>query len=368
MERMTSQSATSPSNVLSPAPHFRQGKPQNSPCQLDVSGAVSKDYTSLTTVGGGAQYTPEMEFPTNPWPMDSPMGYLYTGGCNGYQIEEAGNAALEVGSMDQVHSQPRVWSVGMSTDQVSDSGIGPLTSDYDLIPGERGVPRISMDQTEEVQPSMEEVCHSTDQTPMSSEVMFALTTANCNPAQNVDLLQGSQAAKRQFLYVGSGLKPHARPSGLGNEYVSYTGDHAKDTNSKLLPDHQAKAFNNNLAYRPKPNDGIFDTREFLCPTNTYLGRRRSVPRRRLKKLSSMDQRIDHTQLVQERIQMAGTQVFDANMRVKPGRRKRRFSDGEKEHIRRVRKIGACPECRLKKRKVCLSETDPRIYWQAYSWT
>ncbi|KAL8841981.1 MAG: hypothetical protein Q9176_002919 [Flavoplaca citrina] len=50
-------------------------------------------------------------------------------------------------------------------------------------------------------------------------------------------------------------------------------------------------------------------------------------------------------------QVDAQQVFDQKMAPTRKRKRRQFSPTEKEHIKRVRKLGACPECRLKKCKV-----------------
>ncbi|KAL9027181.1 MAG: hypothetical protein Q9180_007367, partial [Flavoplaca navasiana] len=44
------------------------------------------------------------------------------------------------------------------------------------------------------------------------------------------------------------------------------------------------------------------------------------------------------------------QVFDQKMAPTRKRKRRQFSPSEKEHIKKVRQLGACPECRLKKCK------------------
>ncbi|KAL8876435.1 MAG: hypothetical protein Q9198_005369, partial [Flavoplaca austrocitrina] len=49
-------------------------------------------------------------------------------------------------------------------------------------------------------------------------------------------------------------------------------------------------------------------------------------------------------------QVDAQQVFDQKMAPTRKRKRRQFSPTEKEHIKRVRKLGACPECRLKKCK------------------
>ncbi|KAL8904318.1 MAG: hypothetical protein Q9171_007092 [Xanthocarpia ochracea] len=51
------------------------------------------------------------------------------------------------------------------------------------------------------------------------------------------------------------------------------------------------------------------------------------------------------------------QVFDQKMKSKPKRKRRQFSPSEKEHIKNVRKVGACDECKQKKRK-CTHVTVP----------
>ena len=45
------------------------------------------------------------------------------------------------------------------------------------------------------------------------------------------------------------------------------------------------------------------------------------------------------------------QVFVQKMKPKPKRKRRQFSPTEREHIKNVRKVGACDECKQKKRKV-----------------
>ncbi|KAL8912779.1 MAG: hypothetical protein Q9172_007444 [Xanthocarpia lactea] len=44
------------------------------------------------------------------------------------------------------------------------------------------------------------------------------------------------------------------------------------------------------------------------------------------------------------------QVFDQKMKLKFKRKRRKFSPSEREHIKNVRKVGACDECKQKKRK------------------
>lgn len=335
MERVNSMRITSPTDVL--VSSFCRGKPQDINCQLDDFDMNSMNSASVTTVNGGSQNAPDIELPMSRWPPESFRDYPYPGYFDDFQIQEPGNAAFDG---------------DMGTNQIADPERGHLMSVYNLPPRDHDVPRILLDQTDKVPPIMERDCHLTEQPLISREVMFGVkATAGNTTTQNIDWLQGHQAVNQASQYIVSGLKPHVRPCGLGNEYVPYTLDHARCTDLKLLPDHQATGFNNNLAHWPNTNDSIADTKEFLRPNGTNLGRRKSVPHRRLRKLSSVDQGIHHFQLAQERTQIAGTQVFDTNMKIKPGRKKRRFSEGEKERIARVRKIGACQECRLKKRRV-----------------
>lgn len=349
MEHMFSQRGTSP---LDPPPPSCQEKPQYTECQLYDSSADHMSSSSATTVNGGSQNAPEMVFQTIQWPPESPMDYAYPGCFDRFQIQEPGNVSGDLSDMDPIPSVPRFWNFDMSANQISDPGRGHLMSLYDLPPRDQGIPRLFVNQTDRVPATMERNCHSADQPLVSREVMFGLTaTAGNSTTQNINWLQGPQAVNQQSKNIGSGLVPHARPSGLGNEYVSYILDHARCTDPKLLPDHQAKGFNNTLAHRPKPNNTVADTRRLLRPKGTCLGRRKSVPRCPPRKRSSVDQGIDHIHLFQERTQIAGTQVFDTNMKTKPSRKKRRFSEGEKERIARVRKIGACSECRPKKRRV-----------------
>lgn len=319
MERMFPQMTSPTEFLVSP---FGQEEPQDSERKLHEFDMDFMNSASATTNYGGLQDAPDWELSMTQWLPELFTDYVYTDCRYGCQIEDPGNASSDLSDM------------------------GPAPPIY------QDVPRIVLDQADRVRPFTETDGHLMDQTPVSGEVISELTaTAGNSMTQDIDWLQGRPAANQQSQYFGSGLKPHAHPSGLGNEYVSNTLDHARCTDLKLLPDHQANGFHNHFAHRPKPDDIIADSRDLLRSNGSNLGRRKSVPHHRLRKLSSVDQGTNHVPIFQERTQTAGIQVFDTNMKIKPGRKKRRFSEGEKERIGRVRKVGACSECRLKKRRV-----------------
>ena len=353
MECVISQRVVGPNDGHgSPVIPLYRMKPHNISYQHDDFDMSLLNCPSPTTVDHGPQYTPEMEFSTIQGQMEFPMGYMYPGHPSGWRIQEPRSPCWNARSMAPLPSPQWFCGLEMSAIQVQDWGTSHLMSEYEIPPGYMDVPRMLLDQTDRERPVMDGSCDSTNPTPVSREVMSRLTTGAGNSTiQYINWVEGSRLSNPQLPYNWSGLKPHAPPSGLGNEYVYHKLGCARNADLKLLLDHQAKGFNNHLAHRPKPNTRITDIENSLNWNQAHLERRKSVPHRRLRKRSSVDHQAIQSGFTQARSQLAGTQVFDANMKIQPSRKKRRFSEGEKGRIARVRKAGACGECRVKKRRV-----------------
>lgn len=350
MERENFHGAARPDGV-----HVPLVKPQNCPCLLGDFHLCFIHRASSTTVDGGIQYTSETEFPTDQWSNGCPTDYIYSVCPSEGHIQEYGSTASNLESVVLVPPPPRSCSFDMNTNPVPDQGRAHLMSGYELqlsgLPlGHQYSPRVLLDQTD-IQPYiLEGNCQLTDPRLVRSEVVFQLTTDAGNPVtESSDLLQGP-TVETQFPHIGSGLKPHARPFGLGNEYVPHELAYASRTDSNLLSDFDVKGYKENLAHRAKVNPLTEDIGTFLRSNPPHLGRRRSMPHRGSRKISSVDQGVSHTHSLQGGANVPRIQVFDANMKIK-FRKKRRFSEGEKERIARRRKLGACGECRLKKRRV-----------------
>ena len=358
MERDISQGAARPNRV--PGPLYTsppQIKPQYCPCQLGNFPLCFSHRASSTTVDGGMRYTPETKFPTNQWPNEFATNYKYSACPSEGHTQEYRSAASNLENVEEnvalAPLPPRSCSFDMSSNPFPDLGIAHLIPGCelqlpDLPSGYRNAPGALSDQIDIQPPILEENCQLMD--PGHSESMFQLSADAGNPiTESVDLLQ-RPTARKQFPHIGSGLKPHARPFGLGNEYVPHKLAHARRTDSSSLSDFDINGYYENLAHRPKDKALTEVVGTFLRPNPGHRGRRRSMPSNRSRKLSSVDQGISHTHSIQRGPDIPRVQVFDANMKVK-FRKKRRFSEGEKERIARVRKIGACGDCRLKKRRV-----------------
>lgn len=347
MERIIPQ-ITGPTELL--AFPFRQEELQDSERKLHEFDFLNS--ASVTTNNGGLQNAPDSDFSRTQWLPEFSTDYIYTDCRDGCQTEDPGHTSFDLSDMGPPPPHPRFFGVDMGASQPSDPERLHLMLTYNGPPIYQDVPRILLDQADRVRPIVETDGRLTDQMPVSGDVISELTaTGGHSMTHNINWLQGHPPANQQAQYFGEGLKPHARPSGLGNEYVSNTLDHARGTDLKFLPDHQANGFHNHLAYRSKHDDLIPGSGDLLPSNGSNLGRRKSVPHSRLRKLSVVDQGTNHVPISQQTTQSARIQVFDSNMKIKPGRKKRRFSEGEKERIGRVRKVGACSECRLKKRRV-----------------
>ena len=337
MERMISQTVAGSNGILASQPtSFPPGQTQAGPGQLGSFDMSFIDCDS-TMFDGGAQYTPDLDFSAVQGPVGCPTHPDFP---SELEFHEPRIAIWDAGNMAPVYARPN---------QVPVLATGHHMSQYNITPRYPDDLGIMSEEIDGGPSTVEGDCHLKDTVPRSSEVMSQMTAGTgIRPFQNIDWEKGG-AFPPEVPCIGSELKPQARPSELGDEYVSFRLDDVENANSNLLSDHQTMNFDKPLTNHPKPN--ARDDVRLLGPKQACIGRRRSVPHRRLRKLSSQDQGNKHPQSKGTRTQIAGTQVFDVNMKIKPTRTKRRFSEGEKERIALVRKAGACRECRRMKRKV-----------------
>ena len=288
---------------------------------------------------GGSQFTPALDVSAVQEPIGPPT---YSDFSSGFEFDGPETANWNPGSVAQVYA---------NATQTLDVAPGPLISQHDIAQGYLNNPRIILEKTEGRPTVLEGDCHLEDPIAHGSEVTSQITAgAGIQSIHDIGWAQGG-TINPQLPCIGSGLKPHARPSELGDEYVSIRLDDVGNANSNLSSDRQAMDVETPAAYNTKPSAHIGNDGKNLVPKKGRIERRRSVPHRRLRKRSSLDQGAKHPQCIGTRTQIVGTQVFDANMKIKPSRTRRRFSEGEKERIALVRKAGACRECRRMKRKV-----------------
>ena len=345
MERMTSRKVTGPNGFLASGASFFPIEQSQ-----DGSGRLGRfdmyfHVRDAAMFDGGAQYTPRMlDFSAVQGPIDIPLERINPDFASGFGFQDRGSVGCDVASTAPMYP---------SVTQVPDLGTGHLVSLYDTTPKYPIGPRILLDQTDGGPTMVEGGCYLEDPIPLPSEVMpQPIVGVGIPSTQDVNWLQGG-AIGPQFPSIGSELIPHARPSELGNEYVPFIMDDVAHANSNLSSDHQEINLDKAPPYHAKLDAHTEDDVRFLGPKKAHVGRRRSVPPRRSRKRLSLDHGIKRAQSKGARTQIQGTQVFDANFKLKPTRMKRRFSEGEKERIALVRKAGACRECRRMKRKVLI---------------
>ena len=345
MEHVTPFRTTSPNeNSSLKAPQIHQKEPPDSPWQSNDRNMDLIDYWMSAAVHSGEQYALDTGFPIQ-GPMDFSASNITP---NEWQTQESRSK-----DMAAVPSRSRFTGPDMTANMHPDPGISNQLLEYVVAARIPSGPRNLLDPIDRIIPILERNCHAVDPLPVTREEMSRLSVSDSNPAaHDGDWLPGSN---RQFPFIGSTLRPYSRPAGLGNEYVYGLSNDPSNTNPMLVPHQQAEHASWSLSDQPKPTTSIQDTSKFLSPNQPYIGRRKPVPHGRLIKPSSRDQGLDHTPNlslpIRKRSQAAGTQVFDARMNVKSGRRKRRYSKDEREQIANTRKYGACQECRMKKRKV-----------------
>ena len=310
--------------------------------EMDMTYCYQQDlinYYQRMTVNKDEQHTPDPGFQNLCGPTYLPVGMDNLGTRQPQNHRDIGVAVLP--------SRPRFMGLDMPAQLIPEPEIGNRISDCITTPLDRSGPQISQDRIERAIPTAERNYLWVNPIPVTHEEMSQLAVGISNPtAQDLDWSPGTH---QQLPCIGSNFRPHVRPVGQRMEYVPDVSDDSIYTNPALAEHQRAKSTNLSPIHRSDASIVEFSRR--LSPNLPNLERRRSVPYHRLKRSPSREQGLKPTSCTQERSRIVGTQVFDVNMNAKVGRKKRRFSEGEKEQIAATRKRGACSECRTKKRKV-----------------